>query len=192
MKMHRLPFLLLLALVGLVSFASCGEDEEVQDSLSYDGPNVTAPNQPQGTTVFAAFFPESETRRFEGRTLESLRFWIERVPDRTAVVIYEAGTSSAAPGDEIYRRDITQRVNVPLNWVTHNIAESITIPAGGIWLGVEVALPSFTQSVGCDAGTNYSPNGDRLRTPDGTWTNFRDITGGESVNWNIRGFLAEE
>lgn len=190
MKLHRLPFLLFLACFAVLFTTACGE-EEVQDSLNYDGPNFTAPVLP-GADVFAAYFPPSEVAGFEGRTLESVRFWVQEIPSSTAVVIYEAGANGDEPGPEIFRRDVTNRINVPSEWFTYRLNELVTVPAEGIWLGIEVGSTVSGRPIGCDEGTNYSPNGDRVLSDIGVWTSFRQITGSEEVNWNIRGFLADE
>ena len=193
MKLRLFPFLL-LALFTVIGFSACGDDDDtVQDSLNYDGPNFTAPNQPAGNVAFAAFFPPSEVQGFNGRTLESVRFWIEQVPARTEVVIYAAGADDNEPSNNVlYRQDVTQRINTGGDWVTHRLNDAVVLDGTGIWLSIEVDLATFQQSVGCDQGLNYSPNGDRLRLDNGTWTDFFQLTGGEQVNWNIRGFLAEE
>lgn len=192
MKTNSLPLLLLLC-IGLLSWSSCVDDTDdiLVDSLNYDGPNFTAPNNGIGFTTFAAYFPESEVRPFIGRTLESVEFWLERIPLNTNVIIYNEGIDDLAPGDEIYRINLNNRIN-NTGWITHRIPGGIQLAGGGVWLAVETEIDAVGQSIGCDQGRSYSPNGDRLQTPDGTWTSFNTITGSERINWNIRGLLAAE
>lgn len=194
MKTSSLPFLLLLC-VGLLGWSSCGEDDPVADSLNYDGPVFNAPFNSTGLHTFAAYFPPGETQAFSGRSLERVRFWMEQVPTATRVIIYAEGASDDAPGAELYRSlDLTQRIN-PRDWHDHFITTPITVSANeGLWIAVETDIPSNQfQAIGCDQGLNYNPNGDRYEIPQGpTWTSFNQFTGSERINWNIRGFLAEE
>lgn len=195
MKTSTLPFLLLLC-VGLLGWSSCGDDDVVADSLNYDDVNFTAPFNDAGLHTFAAYFPPGETQAFSGRSLERVSFWMQQPAGSTSVVIFAEGADDAAPGAELYRSlDLTQRINEG-DWTNHFLTTPITLTANeGIWIAVEVDIPSDRfQAIGCDQGLNYNPNGDRYEIPQGpTWTNFDTFTGGEaSINWNIRGFLAEE
>jgi len=195
MKTTSLPFLLLLC-IGLLGWSSCGDDDAddgVLETLNYDTANVTAPQLGAGFNTFAAFFPEGEVQPFQGRTLEGVQFYLENIPLETVLIVYNAGTDDRSPGSEIYSVNLTSRIN-NAGWYTHTIPGGIDLNGGGIWLAVEVELANDNnQSVGCDAGTRYNPNGDRLLPPTGnTWTSFQEITGSETVNWNIRGILAEE
>lgn len=186
--------LLLLLVVGLLGFSGCGDDDDTtEELLNYDGPNVTAPFNGQGLNSFAAYFPASTLQDFSGRSLSGVQFWLQTIPTQTNLVIYGYSGNDAIPGDELYRIDLTQRVSNP-GWITHQIPGGLAIPADGLWLAVETDLPADgTQSIGCDAGNNYNPNGDRMRTPtSGGWSSFNGITGSETINWNIRGVLAAE
>jgi hypothetical protein len=194
MKTSTLPFLLLLC-VGLLGWSSCGEDDIVVDSLNYDGDNFTAPFNDAGLHTFAAYFPPGETQAFSGRSLERVSFWMEQVPGATSVVIFAEGANDDAPGAELYRSlDLSQRIR-NRGWQDHFLTSPLTIGANeGLWIAVEVDIPSNQfQAIGCDQGLNFNPNGDRYEIPQGpTWTNFEEFTGTERINWNIRGFLAEE
>jgi len=193
MKTTYFPLLLLLCF-GLIGFSGCGEDGVVLETLNYDGANFTAPQNGVGMNVFAAYFPESEiqSRGVAGRQLERIDFWLQSVPTQTNVVVYGFSGNDAIPGTELYRVDLTQRINNP-GWVEHIIPGGLTIPESGIWLAVETDLAAnFAQSIGCDEGLNYNPNGDRMLTPSsGGWSSFNAITGNETINWNIRGVLGE-
>ncbi len=194
MKTSSLPFLLFLCL-GLLSWSSCGDDDDlVQDTLNYDGPNFTAPQNGAGVNTFAAFFPESEVQPYIGRRLNRVSFWLEQIPLSTSVVIYAASSDDRTPGAELYRIDLTQRIRTGRVWVEHNLPTPIELTGEGIWIGVEVDVENtLDQAIGCDDGANYNPNGDRFRPAGSTvWSSFNEITSTERINWNIRGFLAEE
>ena len=191
MKTLRLPFLFLLCL-GLLVWTGCGSDDEdplIIETLNYDGPNFTAPNLDANT--FATFFPPSEIAPFADRELESVQFWLTDLPPTVRVVIFEAGDTDAAPSDNvIYERNITQRINAVNTWITDRITPfRLGDYPDGIWIAIETGITEGNriQSVGCDAGTNYNPNGDRIKIGD-EWLNFSDL--GEAINWNIRGVLA--
>lgn len=195
MKTSTLPFLLFLC-IGLLGWSSCEDDDPlVADTLNYDGDNFTAPFNNAGLHTFAAYFPPGETQAFTGRTLERVSFWMEQVPGATSVLIFAEGPNDAAPGAVLYRSlDLSQRIN-NRGWQDHFLTDPITLNANeGIWIAVETDIPSDRfQAIGCDQGLNFDPNGDRYQIPQGpTWTNFEDFTGSEQINWNIRGFLAEE
>ncbi len=194
MKTAYFPLLLLLC-IGLLGFSGCDDDDEVLETLNYDGPNFTAPQNGAGVNVFAAYFPESEIQRqgVAGRSLERIDFWLQSVPLQTNVVVYGFSGNDAIPGTELYRIDLTQRIN-NAGWVEHIIPGGLTIPDSGIWLAVETDLAAVgAQSIGCDEGLNYNPNGDRMLTPSsGGWSSFNAITGSEQVNWNIRGVITPQ
>lgn len=193
MKIGIFPFLFLFCLAVSGFFACGGDDDDVQETLNYDGRNFTAPQNEAGLNEFAAYFPASELRDYAGRRLSGITFWLESVPTETNVVIYGYSGNDALPGDELYRVPLTQRINNAGDWITHLIPGGFVIPSDGLWLAVETDLAAdFAQSIGCDEGDNYNPNGDRMRTPtSGNWSSFNAITGSE-VNWNIRGILATE
>lgn len=191
MKTSSLPFLLLLC-IGLLSWSSCGDDDDlVIDTLNYDGPNFTAPTNGEGFTTFAARFPGAETQAFTGRKLERISFYLEQVPISTVVLVYDIGTDDREPGDLLYSIDLTQRIR-NTGWVEHVLTTPVDITGDGLWLAVETELEAGDQAIGCDQGTNYNPNGDRLQVPSGAWTSFNEITGSEAINWNIRGIISEE
>ena len=193
MRYLRLPFLLLLALSVLV-YTGCDDDEDdfAQDELRYDTGPFTAPTS--DFEEFAAYFPANRTGEFAGRRLEQIEFYAWEAPERTIIKVYAEGQDAAAPGELLYSRDISQRVNVGRSFINHLLDEDIVLGNQGIWIGIEVAgaNPGVAfQSVGCDDGSNYSPNGDYVKAS-GTWVNFRALPGGERVNWNIRGIISEE
>lgn len=194
MKTKYFPLLLLLV-IGLLGFSSCGDDDDnTEEFLNYDDANFTAPQNGAGLNTFAAYFPASTLQDFTGRRLSGVTFWLQTVPEQTSVVIYAYGGNDAIPGDELYRIDLTQRINFAGDWIDHLIPGGLDIPSDGLWLAVETDLAANgIQSIGCDEGNNFNPNGDRMRTPtSGGWNSFNGITGSETVNWNIRGVLEAE
>ena len=191
MKISLLP-LLLLSLTLL--WTGCKEDDPtVTTTLNYDGPNASAPQLPPGKNLFAAYFPPSETQQYAGRTMDRITFYLNSIPLTTTVVVYGEGPDDRTPGAELYRRDLTGRIN-NTEWIEDRLIPGIEITGEGLWLAVEVELADGEPfSVGCDAGRNYDPNGDLLllSTSPGRWATFNEING-ERVNWNIRGVLADE
>ncbi|WP_116126385.1 hypothetical protein [Lewinella sp. IMCC34183] len=188
-----LVFLLLLA-APLLLWTSCEKDDPaVATTLNYDGDPVSAPQLPPGKNMFAAYFPPSVTQQYTGRTLERIRFYLNTIPDSTAVVVYGEGPDDRTPGAELYRQPMTNRITTN-RWIEDRVIPGLEIDGQGLWLAVEVVLPDGEPfSVGCDAGRTYNSNGDllRLATNPNQWASFRDITG-EQVNWNIRGILGGE
>lgn len=194
MKTKFFPLLLLLC-VAVFGFTSCGDDDDdFQETLNYDGDNDRAPFNGVGLNTFAAYFPASELQDYAGRRLSGVTFWLEAIPSQTNVVIFGYSGNDAIPGDTLYSVNLTQRINNANDWIDHIIPGGLDIPADGLWLAVETTLAADgTQAIGCDAGNNYNPNGDRMRTPtSGNWSSFNAITGSETINWNIRGILATE
>lgn len=199
MKTLRLPFYFLLCL-SLLTFAACGDDDDgpqaSENELRYDTGAFSAPNSPIKT--FATYFPASEVRPFRGRTLEGVSFILQAIPDSTTVVIYEEGPTDEAPGNEIYRRNITNRINVSGNdFIDHFVSgrDPIVLGDDGIWIGIEVFQDNLNNSgtsVGCDNGANFNINGDRMQLTNGDWTNFEDFSTTETVNWNIRGLVSAQ
>jgi hypothetical protein len=163
----------------------------VIDTLNYDGPNFTAPQNGAGFTTFAARFPGAETQAFTGRTLERISFFLEQIPISTVVLVYDIGVDDRTPGDLLYSIDLTQRIR-NTGWIEHVLTTPVDITGDGLWLAVEAELEAGDQAIGCDQGLNYNPNGDRLQVPSGTWTSFNEITSTETINWNIRGIISEE
>ncbi|MGB3800508.1 MAG: hypothetical protein WA952_11900, partial [Lewinella sp.] len=185
---------LLCSLFGLFLWTGCGEDDDpsVITTLNYDGPNDSAPQLPPGTNIFGVYFPPSQTERYTGRNLESVRFYLRRIPEATTVMVAAEGPDERTPGDILYSRDLTQRINLT-EWIDDRLPTPIEITGEGLWLMVQVDLAAGESfSVGCDAGNNFSPNGNLLNlSTENEWTTFQDITG-ETVNWNIRGILSED
>ncbi|MBB4080823.1 hypothetical protein GGR28_003462 [Lewinella aquimaris] len=191
MKPTVLPYFFLAFVLFL--WTGCKEDDAtVLTTLNYDGPNVTAPQLPPGKNLFAAYFPPAETQPYIGRTMDRITFYLTQIPEATSVVVFAEGPDDRTPGAELYRKNLTARINTT-EWIEDRLIPGIEITGEGLWLAVEVELADGQPfSVGCDAGRTYDPNGDLLLLSTATqWTGFRDLNG-ERVNWNIRGVLAEE
>ena len=192
----KLNLLYLFLCLSLLTVTACGDDDDEIGSrgeLNYAGPQFDAPQlQPNTSHVFAAYFPGTLTREFQGRFLEEIEFELVDVPDFTYVTVFEA-----IPGDRfqpsetrLFDLQVTDRVDVGTNNV--RLTQPIEITGDGLWIAVEVQLrPDQTQSVGCDQGRNYNANGDQLLT-DGAWTDFLALTGTEQVNWNIKGYVSAQ
>ncbi|MFT6484358.1 MAG: hypothetical protein ACJAWN_001071 [Neolewinella sp.] len=191
--------LFVLLVFALFTYSGCGDgygtDNIVVDSLRYDGPQDRAPSNGTGFNTFAAYFPPQETQPYVGRRLEKVSFYLQDIPTQTVVIIYAEGTDGRTPGVERYSINLTQRIR-NAGFYEHTITDAVIDirENEGIWIAVETDLPTDGfQAIGCDDGTNYNPNGDRFLPPTGnTWTSFNEINGSETINWNIRGFLAEE
>jgi hypothetical protein len=176
----------------------CGNDDDdtgpsATATLNYDGDNVTAPQLPPGRNRFAAYFPPVETAPFVGRSLEGVTFYMSDIPLSTRVTVYQVAPGILDPGaTPVYTRDITNRVTT-IGWTEDRIIPAIPIEADrAIWLVVEVELDNGEPfSVGCDAGRNYTSDGDLLSlSTNPSWQSFGTINPGETVNWNIRGIIS--
>ena len=194
-----MKYLALLLLSLLVFATGCGDDDDedvrlLDAELNYAGPQFLAPNLGQGSHEYAAYFPGNFTSQFQGRVLEAIEFDLVAVPQSVEVIVYESGRFNDEPGSVIYRRNISSQVT-GTGVQRHVVAEPIEITGNGLWLAIAVEhAGNTTQSVGCDDGSQYNVNGDRLRSErtDQRWTTFREVTNGaETVNFNIRGYLAE-
>ena len=187
------PTLLSLLLIALLTWTGCGEDDDVsvQEFVNYDGPNVSAPQLPPGTNTFGVYFPASVMQGYTGRSIDAITFYVTSIPEATTVKIFADGPDNRTPGDELYSRDITNRVSTT-EWYTDRLQSPYEITGEGIWLAVEVELaPGAPISIGCDSGQSFDPNGNLLYlSTENEWQTFQEITG-ERVNWNIRGVLSE-
>ncbi|MEM9990746.1 MAG: hypothetical protein AAF738_03225 [Bacteroidota bacterium] len=176
-----------LVLVLPLLFAACGE-EDLDNVLFYDGTNVSGPVLPAGTHEFAVRFTPDQLAEHIGKKLVEISFFVGAAPDNgMQVVVYGPGTSER-PGAELYVANIDGVILQERN--THLVISAVPLEITGddIWISLRVTQTSAQQSIGCDAGPN-EPNGDWLyRSDDQQWIPFSERTG-ESVNWNIRGFV---
>lgn len=188
-------FLLALLILPVLCFTACGDDEDANDdnfgevTLRHDGANVTGPFLPAGIHQFLVRFDAVDLRQYEGRRLDRVEFYLGEVPSSLGVVVLN-GTNPNFPDQEIFYRDITNRIN-GTGWITHRLNEDVFLTDNDLWLAIEVTHDQEQRSVGCDAGPR-DPGGDwLLRQQDDDYVTFGEIST-ESVNWNIRGVLAPE
>ena len=182
--------LLLFAVLLLMGLSSCQKDEPIDDPnlLHYDGENATGPLLQAGIHELAVRFTPFETEKFKGRNLEKVRFFMGQKPDKVELIIYGPG-SSTKPGAELYAVDMTNSIQTPA-WNEHTLSQVIPITGEDLWISILVSHAVTQQSLGCDAGPNIQ-NGDWLyQAVDQQWRSYRQRTN-ESVNWNIRGVVAE-
>jgi len=166
---------------------SCGDDEPEINLLSYDGDNLTAPSLPGGNHEMAVRFPSFETSEFQGRSLTEVQVFMYDVPSDIAMNIYTEGNSSGPDFSTVTQYEVGGLT--PNSWNNLVLPQAFTITSE-MWISFNWSQSGQQQVIGCDAGP-ANPNGDWiiLSTDSRGWTSFRDISGGESVNWNIRGVV---
>ena len=179
---------ILLFSILLIGLTSCGSDDEGNSGmLRYDGENFTSPQFPAGDHEAAARFPSFVTDEFQGQMLTGVQVVIYSIPQEIFLNIYDNG-SAAGPDFPIERINITNNLTANgVNTLTFDNPLPIT---SEMWIGISWTSNRTEQVIGCDAGP-ANPNGDWIfsTTDQGGWTSFRDLSGGESVNWNIRGIV---
>lgn len=195
MKLHLLFFFLAF---GVLTLNGCKDDDEDVLSpgavLNYAGPQFTSPAFDAGNVNFLAYYPPAVTSQFNGQSLTEVEFDLVRVPQAVFVGVYEDSGNPDFPGQLIYDSgNIAGRLSGGAQTVTQTLDNAIRLQGQGLWIGVEVVLATDrAQSVGCDRGENYNPNGDRLNIEGAgnqrIWTDFQTVSG-ERVNWNVRGIL---
>ena len=182
-----LRFTLLLSLV--FAFTACQEDNAQTNLLSYDGPNITAPEFLPGEYQMAARFTPSETAEFRGKFLEEVEVYILNRPARAEIIIYGEGTATV-PGPIRYSEVVTTDLRSQ-SWNTHILSTPVEIQDEDIWIAIMVRHTAANGSVGCDVGP-ANTNGDILLDDAQQWTNLRDFTNQAiDINWNIRGKVAD-
>jgi len=188
--MKRLLFLLALAMPLLWMGCDDDNDDLVEDNvLRYDGENFTAPLLPPGTSEMAVRFTPTITGDYVGRTLEEVTFWVEEIPEKLEIIIYDQG-APALPGVPLYTQEVTNSVQAQ-RWFTHVLSTPIEITGEDIWISTRITADAQGRFIGCDNGPNQT-NGDWMFLPtDNQWLPF-SVRVNESVNWNIRGILNEE
>jgi len=167
---------------------ACGDDDDPQNLLSYDGENVTGPLLQAGTWEAAVRFTTAETTPFTGQRLTEVTFYMGPAPSGAAVRIYGPGSNNL-PGSLLYTAEVGNAIRTN-SWNTHTIASPIEITGEELWISIGLVHQGNQQSIGCDAGP-AATNGDWLFWDgDGDWQTYRARTN-ESVNWNIRGIVEE-
>lgn len=181
-KINILLFGLMLLL------AACGDDERTVDgSLRYDGDNVTAPTLPPDTYEAAARFPANFTNDYVGKNLTQISYYMAEKPLQTSLKIYSGGSSSA-PGQVVYEATLTGTITQNA-FNAHVLSTPLEITGEALWVSIRFRLNRGLQSIGCDAGPG-DVNGDWMyQESTNEWTSFNEFSGGESINWNIRGVV---
>jgi len=174
----------------MLLLAACGEDERsIENSLRYDGDNLTAPTLPADTYETAARFPASITNNFVGQQLTQVSYFVAETPLQTNLIIYSGGTSSA-PGQVVYEATLTGTITQNA-FNAHVLSTPLDITGEDLWLSIRFRLNRQVQAIGCDAGPG-DVNGDWMYLEStNEWTTFNAFSGGESINWNIRGVVGE-
>lgn len=175
--------------LSLALFASaCKDDNDTENRLNLDGSNQTGPLLDVASWQAGARFSPAETAQFSGLRLIEIEYYILDGPAGATLIVYGPGVDNQ-PGDELYRAVIGNSIR-PGQWNTHRISTPIDITGEELWITVGIVHDIPQQSIGCDAGP-ANDGGDWLfSSTDGEWRTYRDRTG-ESVNWNIRGVVAE-
>ncbi|MEL6986693.1 MAG: hypothetical protein AAGK97_02595 [Bacteroidota bacterium] len=189
-----MKYLSLLFLSMLVLATSCKKDEpdpQVQNLLFWDGENNTAPAFPAGQEYEpAVFFPSSVTSDFTARQLIAVDFVAYTPPARGTVFVYEGGSNS--PTNIIAEQSFTASDLRDNSWNRIEFSNPATINGTNLWIGINFELTSQQQVIGCDAGPNQSGGDWLYESNDNSWRTYRDRSGGESINWNIRGVVSEQ
>lgn len=183
--------LTILLAFSVLFISSCQDDDDNfgETTLTHATENVSGPFLPAGTHEFLVHFDAADLAQYAGRRLDRIEFFLGELPAGVGVAV-QSGSNPNFPSDQVYFRDIGSRVNAT-GWISHRLAETVTIGDLDLWLNVIVSLDQQQRSVGCDAGPRKTGGDWLLRQQDNDYITFADITG-ESVNWNIRGILAPE
>lgn len=183
--------LLLFAIAILTLTTSCGDDDGVDGPifteggtvLSYDNPNFSAPQLPQGIYEAAVRFPSSLTSALEGQFLRQVAVYLTNVPASTEIIVYtvEEGSQTLIP---VYNADVGAQMTTD-SWNVHSLSTPVEITGRDLWVSVKVDHPAQIGSVGCDEGPARQ-NGDFIAEEGDTqWSNLRTFANSD-VNWNIK------
>jgi len=179
---------ILFILLGLAFLAiSCQDDPIVIDAdLHLDGVNFSAPVFDPGTHSYAVRFSGGFTTEFTGREINEVEFYLADIPNQVIVKVLGEGTSSL-PGNLLYEADVTSEV-VANSWNQHSLSDAVPLFGDDTWIAIEISQSNRIATIGCDEGPAVV-GGDWINTTG--WETFRDFSGGESINWNIRANLSE-
>ena len=182
----------ILLFIALALSLGCKDDDGtvVVNQLSYTGPNQDAPLFDPGLHEAAARFNSDYLQDFQGRSIESIEFYINERPDLCEVVIYSGGDLSG-PDNVLYEFDVSADI-VSNAWNEHILPNPIEITGDHLWIAIALSSSAPKRMIGCDSGPTIF-NGDWLYTEfDGDWVSFFNRTNQSvSVNWNIRAVLSE-
>ena len=173
-----------------IGVLSCSKDDDIISAdLFYDSSNFDAPDLTEGTHEAAARFPKTFMTEFNGRTLESVEYFIQEIPNSAKLIVYGEG-DAVSPGQVLYETEIITEMDAN-SWNTHSLSTPVDLTGEDIWLVIRVYHNSTFGSVGCDPGPANS-NGDWLFSErDGEWLSLRERSNNiTSINWNIRGYVS--
>ena len=191
--MFEIKFYIILFITSVCTL-SC-EEETVEVSLEYerlihyDGVNVSAPQIPQGLHESSIRFERRDLLNYQGRTLESVQFYISYVPNDLTLRIYKNERANNEPQSLLYEAEIIG--SLASSWNTYNLTENLIIDDSELWISLRYSLQETQRVIGCDAGPAFV-NGDwEYSGMEDNWSTFRARTNNQiSINWNIRGVLA--
>lgn len=193
MKQHSF-FTLLLASILVIGSSTCrSNDDDGSNSLFFelrhDQGNITAPALQEGTNELAARFTRSDISEIVGGQLERVQVFLQRIPSRIDVVIYDEGTENA-PGQVLFMQNVTANVTTT-GLQEFRLSTPVTLAEREIWISARVVADQDGERiVGCDAGPAQTGGDHILLSRNFDWNTFRNLSGGaESVNWNIRGIV---
>lgn len=169
--------------------SACSDDEADLNRLSRDGANVTGPLLETATWQAGVRFTPAETAEFTGLRLTQIEFYMVSVPGGTDIRIFDPGVNNQ-PGALIYSASVGNDVDAG-EWNTHRLTRPINITGQEIWIAIGLVHQQDQQSIGCDAGPAATDGDWLFSSIDGEWQTFRERTGSESINWNIRGVVEE-
>ncbi len=182
---------IILSLFSLsILLASCQDEPTIIDAeLHLDGVNNTAPSFDPMIYTCAARFSAGITAEHFGKDLEEVEFFFIELPEQVKVQVFAQGTPTE-PGAMLYEADVSANIT-PNGWNRHTLTSPVQVIGQDLWIALECSQNSRKQTVGCDVGPAVS-GGDMIFTEaNNRWETFRDLTGSESINWNIRGQLSE-
>lgn len=172
----------------MMIFVSCSQEDG--NLLNHDSDNFSAPNLPAGTHTVGAKFNASDLDRFVGRSLEEIHFYMVNVPDNVIIEVFGEGDFST-PGSVLVSEDIGSNM-ASNSWNAFILDNPIEITGDELWLCITLTNLFENSTIGCDPGP-ANQNGNWIQASgSNTWETFEDFTSGAtSINWNIRGVLAE-
>jgi len=184
----------ILALTILLSFSSCKEEEPdlpfvgTDYELRYDGGNDTAPPLAPGNYETGIRFLANDEGNVAGVELFAVRYFIRNKPNEAELNVYSGGGS--APETLIYSESITSEINSN-SWNDHTLVSPVVLDGEDLWITISYNQDDGDRVIGCDSGPRASGGDWHFDGQDNEWRTFVNWTGGESINWNIRGQIKE-
>jgi len=195
--LSKFKVLSILALVVVISFSSCKEDEpdlpvEGTDyELRYDGGNDTAPPLPPGNFETGIRFDAGEDGNVAGVELFAVRYYIRNKPNSAELNVYSGGIGE--PDVLLYSEEIIDEISSN-SWNDHTLSAPLELDGDDLWITISYNQSDNDRVIGCDSGPRNNGGDwhfDAQVGPNGTWDTFGPGWGGDPVNWNIRGQIRE-